>query len=276
MKKSFFLLLMAFGLFSCSNDNSNQTNTSLDLLQKVVFYRDSPNQRNWNISNGLLSNITLANGTIIEEFIYDNQNRLVSDIHYTGGLVSETTTITYNADNTIESINGLPYEYNATTSTYTYTYSSNFTISCQVNSDFLAENFVRTGSDAGEYHMTYSNGNMTSFAKINSSSANTIKNFHFDDVSYGVNPLYNAVLAVARVKSLTDPNFLIDGVASNSVAAGFDNGPTDPNYYHYGLASDTSTNPTHNRKDFSIGVEVLDSSNNAIAFYAFADYIYQF
>jgi hypothetical protein len=124
--------------------------------------------------------------------------------------------------------------------------------------------------------MTYANGNMLSFEKINSGSTNLIKNFHFDDASYGVNPLCNAVLAVARVKSLTDPNFLIDGVASTRVAGGFDKGSVDPNYYHYGLASSTTTNPTHNIKDFSIGVEVLDSSNNAVAVYSFADYIYQF
>ena len=267
------LFIVAISLISCSSDS---TVAPTQTLQKVIFYSGSANQRQWNISNDLLRNITLADGTIVEEFIYDSQNRLASDIKYTGGLVSETTTITYNADNTIQSINGLPYTYNSSTRTYTYTYGSSFAISCQVNSDFLVENFVRTGTNAGEYQMTYANGNMLSFEKINNGSTNLVKNFHFDDVSYGVNPLYNAVLAVARVKSLTDPNFLIDGVASTRVAAGFDKGSADPNYYHYGLASSTTTNPTHNIKDFSIGVEVLGSSNNSIDFYAFAEYYYPF
>jgi hypothetical protein len=274
MKKIFFFLVIAC-FFSCSNDNSSQTTPS-DILQKVVFYYNSPNESHWNINNGVLSNITLPDGTIIEEFSYDNQNRLISDSKYAGGITSETTTITYNADNTIQSINGLPYTYNAATKTYTSTYDSSFSISCQVNSDFLVENFVRNGTNAGEYHLAYTNGNMLTFEKINSDSSNTIKNFHFDDTSYGLNPLYNAVIAVARVKSLTDPYFFIDGVASKRIAAGFDKGMADPYYYHYGLASSTSNTPNHNDKDFSIGVDVLNSSNNSINFYAFAEYYYQF
>ncbi|MCF6128296.1 membrane lipoprotein lipid attachment site-containing protein [Flavobacterium sp. AS60] len=273
MKKILFFFITAIALTSCSSESD--TVVPPTTLQKVVFYSNTPNERQWNISDDLLRNITLADGTVVEEFIYDSHNRLVSDIKYTGGLVSETTTITYNADNTIQSINGLPYAYNSSTRTYTYSYGSSFTISCQVNSDFLVENFVRTGTDAGEYHMAYSSGDMTSFEKINSGSTEIIKNFHFDGL-YGANPLYNAVLAVARVKSLTDPNFFIDGVASTSIAGGYDRGASDNHYYSYGYSSSTSNNPTHNDKDFSIGIEVLDNSMNTVGVYSFADYIYQF
>lgn len=273
MKNIISLFVLAITLFSCT-DNDDSIVDSSD-LRKVIFYYNSPNERQWNINNGLLTNITLADGTVVEEFIYDGQNRVISDIKYTGGIVSETTTIMYNADNTIQSINGFPYTYNSATRTYTYSYGSSFAISCQVNSDFLVENFVRTGTEAGEYHVTYSAGEIASFEKRNSGSTDIIKNFHFD-ASYGVNPLYDAVLAVARVKSLTDPNFFVDGVASTRLAAGYDKGVADPYYYHYGLASSTSNTPTHNIKDFSIGTEVLDSSMNSVAFYAFADYIYQF
>ena len=247
--------------------------TSSD-LHKVVFYYNTPNERQWNISNGLLTNITLADGTVVEEFVYDSQNRVISDIKYTGGVVSETTTITYNADNTINTINGLAYTYNAATRTYAYSYSGSFSVTCQVNSDMLAVNYIRTGTDAGEYHMTYSNGDMASFEKINSGSTEIIKNFHFDELY--TNPLYNAVLAVARVKSLTDPNFFIDSVASTRIAGGYDRGTSDPYYYSYGYSSSATTNPTHNVKDFSIGIEVLDNSMNTVEVYSFANYIYQF
>ena len=270
MKKIILFLILAITLTSCSSDS---TVVPAQTLQKVVFYSNSPNQRQWNISNDLLRNITLADGTVVEEFIYDSQNRLASDIKYTGGLVSDTTTITYNADNTIQTINGLPYAYNSSTRTYTYSYGSSFTISCQVNSGFLVENFIRTGTNAGEYHMTYSNGDMTSFKKIISGSTEIIKNFHFDELY--TNPLHNAILAVARIKSLTDPSFFIDSLASTRIAGGYDRGTSDPYYYSYGYSSSTTTNPTHSIKDFSIGIEVLDSSNNAVDVYSFADYYYQ-
>ena len=272
MKTFISLFIAAITLISCSNDNNDTPVTTT--IKKVVFYYNSPNERQWNISNDLLRNITLADGTVVEEFIYDNQNRVISDIKYTGGLVSETTAITYNADNTIQSINGLPYAYDSSSRTYTYSYGSSFAISCQVNSDFLVENFVGTGTSAGEYHMAYSNGDMTSFEKINSGSTEIIKNFHFDELY--ANPIHNAVLAVARIKSLTDPGFFIDNVASTRIAGGYDRGTSDPYYYSYGYTTTTTTNPTHNIKDFSIGIEVLDNGMNTVEQYSFADYIYQF
>ena len=272
MNKILTLFVLAVTLFSCSSSDDNNVNTN-SILQKVVFYRDSPNERHWNISNNLLTNITLEDGTLAEEFIYDSQNRLIRDVKYTNGVVTETVIISYNSDNTISSINNLPYTYNASTRTYAYSYGSDFTINCSVNQDMLAVDFIRTGTNDGEYHMTYSNGNMASFEKINSGSTEIIKNFHFDNLL--ANPLYNAILAVARVKSLTDPNFFIDSVASTNIAGGHDKGPSDPNYYSYGYTSSITNNPTHNSKDFSIGIEVLDSGNNFVNYYSFADYYYQ-
>ena len=272
MKKIIFLFILATTLFSCTDNDDTITNTSV--LQKVVFYRDSPNERQWNISNDLLTNITLADGTIVEEFTYDSHNRVINDTKYTAGLVSEVTTITYNTDNTISTINGLACTFNAATRSYTYSYGSDFTINCEVNSNFLATNFVRTGTNAGEYHMIYASDNMTSFEKTSSGTSEILKNFHFDGGIIVANPLYNAVLAVARVKSLTDPNFFIDSVASARIAGGFDRGPSDTNYYNFGYASSITSPPTHNIKDFSIGVEVLDSSNNYVNGYGFAEYYY--
>ena len=262
-KKIILLFVLATTLFSCSNeDNSNPT----EVLQKVVFYYDSPNERQWNISNNLLTNITLADGTIAEEFIYDSQSRLIRDIKYSNGLITGTDIITYNTDNTINTINGLPYSYNAATRTYTYSYGGSFTINCQVNSDFLVENFVRTGSDAGEYHMTYTNGNMLSFEKSTSGTTVVIKNFHFDG-TYGANPLYNAIIAVARVKSLTSPDFFIDCQPSTVMPNGFDKGTTDPYYYNYGMVLAD--------RYYQIGVEVLDDNNNYAGGYSFAAYYFE-
>ena len=272
MKKIISLFVLAITLFSCTDNDDTIVNSSD--LQKVVFYGSTANERQWNISNDLLTNITLADGTIVEEFTYDTQNRVISDVKYNNGIISETTNIVYNSDSTIKSINGLDYNYNAATQTYDYSYAGTFSMSCQVNSDKLAVNYVRTGTNAVEYHMTYASGNMASFEKISSGTTDIVKNFHFDGTFNNANPLHNAVLAVARVKSLTDPNFFIDSVASTGVAGGFDRGVSDAYYYNYGYASSIELPQTHNIKDFSIGVEVLDSSNNYINGYNFADYYY--
>src|SRR6478672_11329100 len=99
MKKIILLFVFAATLFSCSN-NEDSVIPSTD-LQKVVFYGGSQNERVWNINNYLLTDITLADGTLAEKFIYDSNNRVISDIKYSGGVISETTTISYNTDNTI-------------------------------------------------------------------------------------------------------------------------------------------------------------------------------
>lgn len=261
--KLVLLFVLASTLFSCSSDD---TAASPKIIRKVVFYHNSPNERQWNISNDLLTTITLADGTVIEEFVYDSSNRVVKDIKYTNGAVASTSDITYNDDNTIKTIDGLPYTFNASSQTYAYSYGSNFTIHCQVNADKLAVDFVRTGVGAAEYQMTYDNGDMTSFKKTNNGTTEILKNFQFD-AEFGSNPIFNAVIPVARVKSLTDPSFFVDCQASRNMANGFDKGAADPFYYNYGLV------PSH--KLSQIGVEVLDSNNNFVEFYSFADYHYQ-
>lgn len=260
MKNILLTIFLAFTVFSCSTDD--KTSTTSKILEKVVFYRDSPNERQWNFSNNLLQNITLADGSLAEEFIYDTNNRVIKDIKYLNGS-SQTDVITYNLDNTISTINGLPYAFNGATKTYTYSYGSDFTINCEVNSDLLAVNFSRTGTNAGEFHMTYTNGNMTSFEKITNNATEVVKNFHFDTILMN-NPITKAVLAVARVKSLTDPNFFIDSQTSKEVPTGFNKGATDPNYYNYGAIPEENL--------YQVGIEVLDSNNNSVNFYSFADY----
>lgn len=266
MKNIFFLLTIAISLLSCSND-SDSTSTSKKIL-KVVFYKNSSNERHWIIDNNLLKSITLSDGTVVEEFIYDSQSRLIRDVKYNNGLVIETDVITYNADNTIKTINGLPYTFNIATQTYEYTYGSSFTIIAQVNSDKLVVNYTRTGSNPKNYQLIYANGNMISFEKANNNATELTKNFRFDSM-LGENPIYNAVLAVARVKSLTDPNFFIDNPISKNIPNGFDKGVADPNYYNYGAMPDAEG------KLLQIGVEVLDNNNNFIEFYSFADYYFQ-
>lgn len=269
MKKLFSIILIAVTLFSCSSDNDTQPVVTPKKLQKIVFYRDSANERQWNISNGLLTSITLADGSLSEEFIYDAENRVISDKKYSGGVLTETTTITYTSDNIIQSINGLHYNYDAATKTYIYSYGSNFTINCKVNEDRLAVDFVRAGFNPSEYHMTYSNGNMLSFRKVNNGVTDELKNFHFTGSTTEDSSVYNAILAVAQVKSLTDPNFFVDGQASRTIGDGFDKGPTDPYFYNYGQIIDMQG------KLLEVGIEVSDNNNNPVSWYPFADYYFE-
>lgn len=268
MKNFLILFILATTLFSCSsNDDSGITPPKV--LQKVVFYKNSPNQRQWNFTNGLLASITLADGTVAEEFTYDALKRVTKEVKYTAGVQTEVNIITYNVDNTIKSVNALPYTFNAATRTYLYTYGSNYTINCVVNENMLAVDFERGGVNPGEYHMTYNNGKMTSFEKVANGSTEIVKNFHFDTNEPSLGLVYSGVLAVARVKSLTDPGFFIDCQVSISQPNGFDKGPLDPYYYNYGMI----TNMDGSLLEY--GIEVLDSSNNPVGFYSFADYYYE-
>lgn len=265
MKKIVAICLIALTLFSCSSDDN--TPETAKTLHKIVYYQDSQNQRQWNFSNGLLTTITYADGSLAEEFTYDALNRVIKDVKFANGIPTETNTIAYNADNTIKAVNSLPYTYNAATRTYAYSYGSNFTIDCKVNEDMLAVDFVRTGVNPGEYHMTYDNGKMTSFEKRSNGTTNVLKNFDFGTVN--TTDLYNVVLAVAKVKSLTDPSFFIDCPASKVNPEGFDKGPSDPFYYNYGVITNMDGSL------MNVGIEVLDQNNNAVSFYSFADYYYQ-
>jgi len=267
MKKSLFLLLSFFALVSCSKDDSSAPTFGTGPLEKVVFYRNSSNEIHWIFENKLLTKITLADGTLVEAFVYDALKRVIQDKKYTNGLLTGTDVITYNSDNTIKTINNLPYTFDAGTRTYTYTYGSDFTINCEVNKDFLAVNFTRLGSNPGEYHLTYVNDNMVNYQKISGGTTEEVKNYYFD-AGFGGNPVYDMVLAVARVKSLTDPSFFSDCQVSKIVANGFDKGSSHPLYYNYGVIPDIEGNL------FQIGVEVQDSDDNNVAFYSFADYYY--
>jgi len=268
MKYSILLLVAVFSLVSCSHDSGSVPTVGGTKLEKVFFYRNSPSERQWVIENNLLTKIVLADGTLVEEFVYDTNHRVTVDKKYANGIVTSTDVIAYNSDNTIRSINNLPYNFDTATQTYTYTYGSDFTITCQVNADQLALSYTRTGSNAGQYQMTYANGKMTSYVEGSIAAPTVVKNFHFD-AGFGANPVYAAVLAVARIKSLTDPSFFIDGQASSTLANGFDKGASDPYYYNYGSLPDIEG------KLFQIGVEVLDSNNNDVGYYPFVEYYYQ-
>lgn len=266
MKKLYFLFIAVIALTSCSTDNSNNDPVA-PTIDKVIFYRNSPNARQWNFNNdNLLNDITLADGSLAEKFFYDSEGRVTRDVIYTDGVVTDSYDITYNTDDTINSINGLEYNYDAATRTYSYTYSGSFSLVCKVNADLLAVDYSRTDTNTQDYHFVYANGNMTSFEKSVNGTTAAVKNFRFT-TPFGANPIANGILAVARVKSLLDPEFLTDSQVSETIPLGYDCGATDPYFYSYGFV------PGDNY--LSVGIEVLDSNNNDVTFIQYAEYYYQ-
>jgi predicted RND superfamily exporter protein len=266
MKHFLLLLLSAFTLLSCSNDESSSTT----FLQKATFYRNSPNERQWNFNTqGQLVNITLSDGTVVEEFTYNAQKNLILDVKYTNGVVTESYAVTYNANDIITSINNINCYYNSVSKTYSYN-NGTTTINCSVTNDGLVAGYYKVSNTTAiaesSYQIIYNtDGNMTSFEKALSGVTTVAKNFYFGNETND-NPIDEAILAVSRVKSIIDPDFFIDSLSSKSIATGFDYGVSNPYHYNYGF--------TDSENYHQIGVEVLNNQD-LVEFFLFAEYYYK-
>lgn len=234
MKKIIFLFVLATTLFSCSSDDSSSVGNP-NLLKRVDFYPNKPNETRWNFNNsGLLDNITKPDGTIVEKFVYDSNNNVIKDTKYNNGSIVADYVVTYDSANIITSINGVAYDYvySAAGSRYSYANATeNF--SCEINNDMLLTNYNYTNSGIEKkYETVYTNGNMISFQRTNDGTLDLVRNYSFG--SNLDNPLQIACLGVMKLKSLTDPEFFMDGIFSQSVvsSSSFEGSTT---HYNYGL-----------------------------------------
>lgn len=272
MEKSHLLLLLAFALFSCNNDEELTTIDNSAMLQKVIFYRNSSNENHWNFNNrGLLDKITEPDGTLIETFEYDSNNNVTKDTKYTNGVVSMTYNITYNSNNIITKINLTDYNYDANANKYSYSNSSQ-TFSCQLNESKLATNYSLiennpSGNTEVNYLMNYTSGNMNSFEKINNSVVAEFKEFTYGSTTVGGNPLLNATLPVLKVKSLIEPDFFSNAVSSKLPIETVSFGSTNPEIQNYGWLVN---------KDGRLSMQSVEvfNSNSLVDSYIYADYYY--
>lgn len=256
MKK--FCLLLSFVVISisCSSDSSEVT-LDPNLLQRVDFYPGTSFEKRWLFNpDGLLYEITKADGTLIEEFIYDADNNVTQNIKYENGLPTENYLITYNSSNKITDINGKQYNYSASQNRYYYTIGFD-DYSCSLNSDFLVTESHLIYDDTvdvynTDYYCDYTLSNMNSYRSYSWSSSEIDITYEFDNK---INPLKNALLPVFRFKSLIDTVFFNGSLSSinNIISQAYFS--VDPESHTYDYIYNSINLPlTQTRNDYSNGV----------------------
>jgi hypothetical protein len=205
-----FCFASSLALVSCSSDDVpvNPTNADPTLLQKVIFHEGQPFEKQWHFyNNGLLKEITQADGTVIQSFTYDSNNNLLSTAGHT---------FTYDSGNIITTVDGYPvaYSYDAAGGKYTFNYEIpvgedpyDFPHRTEiiVNTDFLllSKKVFFTHPTNGEFFhqaekTTYQNGNLVRALHTDGEAE---QNYEFDSKS---NPLKQALLPICRAMALVD------------------------------------------------------------------------
>jgi hypothetical protein len=237
MKTIFSLLMMALSLFSCSSeDNSAILNSNL--LQRVDFYPNSPNEKRWLFnSDGLLYQITKADGTIVQDFTYNSNNLLISSTEYNNS-GNITHAFTYNNNGFVTSVDGETVNYDAGINAfYTGVLNDYYRLS-KINSDkLLVEGktvFIdidETGTNQvllDEMSVSYSDNNILSYFPGESCVYYT-----YDSYS---NPLRNATLSICRAYSFIVNSRWIDGQfnsINNPISQNYCSEDPESEVYHY-------------------------------------------
>ena len=261
MKKYYFLLLSAFILFSCSDDATEQNTTDPTLLQRIDFYPGTVNERRWFFNaDGILNEITKADGTVVQNFSYDTSNRLTNSTLFSSNGTSQNYTFTYDNNGFVSSVNGQIVNYDSAQAAY---YTGDLTQSyrlTQINSDKLLvygktayHDFDENGDSFeivwDEIMVGYdTNSNLTGYFLNDSCHSSTYDNFS--------NPLRNATLAICRAFSFIENSQWVDGLY-NSV-----NNPLSQNYCSEDPESETYSYTfnannlpvTQTRNDYYFGV----------------------
>ena len=238
IKKILLGFILSTMLFSCNSEDT-ATTINPDLLQRVDFYPGTSFETRWIFnSDGLLTDITKADGTPIEKFFYDTNDNVIQDIKYENGLPTENYLITFNSNNKIENINGKQYIYSVSENRYYYTLG-NETFSCNLNADGIAThysdyfNFPDEGDDIQtEFSFQYENGNLLNMSGFGSNMGEVEVNFNYGII---INPLKIATLPVLRIKSILDPNFFNSGISSDNVKEHQSYAAGDPETHSFGM-----------------------------------------
>ena len=217
MKKFYLYLLPVFLLVSCSNEDTSNGNTHL--LQKVVFYPNLPSEKHWNFNDaGFLESITKPDGTLIEKFVYNNNNQVIQNLIYVNGNLSQTLDISYNGNLIANS--GVTYI--SSQNSYQIIDGYNTTTISLTNDLLLSEMHKLYDDNIDQYDSHYyvnhnNNGNMTSYSSDEFGGYSYVNYYEFDNKT---NPLKSAIMPVMKVKTLYSPRFFYDGLtSSNNIAA---------------------------------------------------------
>lgn len=254
MKK--FCLLLSFVVISisCSSDSSEVT-LDPNLLQRVDFYPGTSFEKRWIFNpEGLLTDITKADGTLIEKFTYDTHNNVVQNVKYINGVPGGSDNITYDSGNFITQINTVVYNYSFTENKYFYTIGFN-DYSCSLNSEFLVTESHLVYDDTVDVYNTdsycgYTLGNMNSYSNY-SWSGDIYTHYEFDN---RINPLKNALLPILRYKSLIDTEFFFDSLSSVNNITSQAYYSSDPESHTYDYIYNSLNLPqTQTRNDYYLG-----------------------
>ncbi len=206
MKKFYILLISIFALTSsCTSDSESTTQPDPNLLQRVDFNPNTINEKRWLFdADGLLIEITKANGNVIQNFNYDSRNRLISSTIYNDSGSNETHTFTYSNTDFVTSVDGVTLNYDATLGAY-YTGDLNQSyVLTKINNDRLlvySKTAFMDEIDLGVFEEII--GNELTVEFTNSNILGYFPNEQCNFLSYDnkTNPLKNATLAICRAFS---------------------------------------------------------------------------
>ena len=218
MKKIFSFMILAFITISCSNTEDPATPIDPTKLAKVIFYPNTLSERHWNFyPNGLLKEIIKPDGTILQSFVYDRNNNLLSSTVFNSNTsLNVSYNFTYDNNNHIDSYNGKVVTYNPTENSYTV--HNNYTITnpshydeidsweITLNNELLITsekiNYLTSEGNWYEYGVAvaYENNNMVH----NTNGIDpTEGNYQFDNK---INPFKQPLLPICRAMSITNFN----------------------------------------------------------------------
>lgn len=216
MKNCCYIFIAFFTLLSCSNDTTDQTTIDPNLLQRIDFYPGLAFERRWVFNtDGLLKEITKSDGTLVQDFTYDNNNRLINSTVFNDNGFNQTYTFTYDNSNFVNSVNGETVNYNAgLDSYYVGNLSQNYRLT-KINSEKLlvyGKTSYQDFDDDGnpfetiwdEITVAFSNNNLMSYHPNDSCNY-----FTYDSQT---NPIRNAILPICRAFSFIENSRWVDGL----------------------------------------------------------------
>lgn len=258
MKKFCFLFSFIAVCISCSSDSSGVAENP-NLLQRVDFFPGLLIEQHWLFNaDGVLTQITKADGTIVQDFTYDSNGRLTSAfiVDYNGN--TETHTFTYDNNDFVNSVDGETVNYDTALDAY---YTGNLTTVyrlTKINSEKLllegrtvVMDIDETGTNETrwyEMYVSYSNGNLLGYG-----SGDTCNSLTYDDK---VNPLRNATLAICKAFSFIPNSPWVYGQynsANNPLSLHYCLEDPESEIYHY--TYNTNNLPqTQTRDNYYLGV----------------------
>ena len=277
MKKLYFLLIcFVVVCISCSSDSSSDS-LNPNLLQRVDFYPGTTYERRWNFNeDGLLTSITKADGTVVENFTYDSLNRLISSTAVSNTGTTETHTFTYDSNDFVTTLDGVTINYDSSLDAY-YTGDLNTAYRLtKLNNDKLlidGKSVVIDNDESGisesqwlQMSVNYSNNNIVSYFPY-------YENCNYLSYDDKVNPLQNATRIISKPFSfVAGSRWAFNELVSANNALTHDYCSEDPesSIYHYTYNSNNLP-ITQTRDDYYNGV--YENTISAAKYYYQGDVI---